>query len=90
MEPHGRDGRACFVVYAEVSHALAARKIFKNHRMEGRFIRMKTHFIPLAKYSMLISNALCGEYIMLVESIKAHTNPCYNRLARGAQNAHGL
>ena len=88
METHGQDGRVCFVVYAKTSHALAARKIFKNHNMDGRFIRMKTHFIPLAKYSLLISNALCGEYIMLVESIKAHTNLCYNRLARGAENAH--
>jgi hypothetical protein len=66
MEPESSsEGRVCFVVYAEASSALGAHKIFKNHDMDGKFVRMKSHFVPLAIYSNLISRALHGELAML-------------------------
>lgn len=67
------EGRVCFVVYAEASSALAAQKSFKNHDMDGKFVQMKSHFVPLAIYSNLIFGALHGELAMW-KNIKTRIN----------------
>ena len=53
-------GKVCFVVYNKASSAVAAQKIFTKPKMYGEFMRMKTHFAPLARYAKLVSEALRG------------------------------
>lgn len=57
------EARVCFIVYAKASYAHAARK-YKNFEVYGEFMRMKTYFIPLAKYAKLISETLRGELVI--------------------------
>jgi hypothetical protein len=58
---YSNEARVCFIVYAKASYAIAARKIFNNLDVYGEFMKMKTYFIPLARYAKLISIALRGE-----------------------------
>lgn len=51
----GGSAQVCFVVYATAVSALAAHSIFGNHDIYGEFTQMEPYFIPLARYTQLIS-----------------------------------
>jgi hypothetical protein len=58
------DVRTCFIVYANVSDALAAsRKNSMGPNVYGEFVQVEPYSIPLIKYAQLVSEALRGKFL---------------------------
>jgi len=55
--------RICFIVYANVSDALAVRNNSPDPDVYGEFMRVEPRSIPLIKYAQLVSEAIRGKFL---------------------------
>jgi len=57
------NAQTCFIVFANVSDALAVRNKSTDPNVYGGFVRVKPCSIPLIKYAQLVSEALRGKFL---------------------------
>ena len=57
------NARVCFIVYANVSDALAVRNNSPYPNVYGEIARVEPCSIPLIKYAQLVSEALRGKFL---------------------------